>query len=86
MVSFHDDYIWTYGWGRKFHSPDSLSTISTAINMSTPMLYYKDFLVPVFRKWYMAVIPEKATTKKKVPIVLSKPRKCYIRGMNMNKP
>lgn len=34
----------------------------------------------------MAVILEKATTKRKVKIVLSKPRKCYIRELKMNKP
>lgn len=34
----------------------------------------------------MAIILEKATTKRKVKIVLSKPRKCYIKGLKMNKP
>lgn len=34
----------------------------------------------------MAIILEKATTKRKVKIVLSKPGKCYIRELKMNKP
>lgn len=58
--------------------------IRIVINMLIYILYDKDFLFYVFRKWYMVVIFEKIIIKKKGEIVIFKIRKCYIRGIIMN--